>query len=337
MHIESVHLHGFGRLAGREFRFGPGLTVVHGPNEAGKSTLHAALSAALFGLVGGGRRKKDDTARIDRFRPWDGARYAATADVVAAGGRRLRLEWDFDRGRVAVLDAAAGADMTREYGGGDPDQLVRAVWGVERGVYLHLGHVAQAELARISDPSGVRHAIEAVVGQGAADSPAQLAVALLKEHRSHVVGLNSAATKPLARARAERDALAGAVAEAELQRDAVDELAAERDSAHAAAAAAARRVHALAEPSSPLSTGLVARRSTLDAKMNHADVVNVGERVGVKNEEIGEFATFNRALLVAAANGTRRVDGVGGVDGAGKGVQLRNKSSRVDGYRIDQG
>ena len=135
--------------------------------------------------------------------------------------------------------------MTREYGGGDPDQLVRAVGGVERGVSLHLGHVAQAELARISDPLGVRHAIEAVVGQGAADSPAQLAVALLKEHRSRVVGLNSAATKPLARARADRDALAHAVTEAELQRVAVDELAAERDSAHAAAAAAARRVHAL--------------------------------------------------------------------------------------------
>ena len=67
MHIESVHLHGFGRLAGREFRFGPGLTVVHGPNEAGKSTLHAALSAALFGLVGGGRRHR--ATRADRDPP----------------------------------------------------------------------------------------------------------------------------------------------------------------------------------------------------------------------------------------------------------------------------
>ena len=92
MHIESVHLHGFGRLAGREFRFGPGLTVVHGPNEAGKSTLHAALSAALL-RPRRRRPQEDDTARIDRFRPWDGARYAATADVVAASGRRLRLEW----------------------------------------------------------------------------------------------------------------------------------------------------------------------------------------------------------------------------------------------------
>ena len=219
--------------------------MVHGPNEAGKSTLHAALSAALFGLVGSGRRKRDDTARIERFRPWDGARYAATAEVVAAGGRRLRLEWDFDRARVAVVDAAAGTDVTRDYGGGDPDELVRAIWGVERGVYLHLGHVAQAELARISDPAGVRHAIEAVVGQGAADSPAQAAVAALKEQRARLVGLNSAATKPLARARAERDRLADAVAEAAAERAAVDELAAGRDSARAAVEAANRRVHAL--------------------------------------------------------------------------------------------
>ena len=219
--------------------------MVHGPNEAGKSTLHAALSAALFGLVGSGRRRRDDTARIERFRPWDGARYAATAEVVAAGGRRLRLEWDFDRARVAVVDAAAGSDVTRDYGGGDSDELVRALWGVERGVYLHLGHVAQAELARISDPAGVRHAIEAVVGQGAADSPAQAAVAALKEQRARLVGLNSAATKPLARARAERDRLADAVAVAAAERGAVDELASERDSARAAVEAADRRVHAL--------------------------------------------------------------------------------------------
>jgi DNA repair exonuclease SbcCD ATPase subunit len=245
VHVESVRLHGFGRLAAREFRFAPGLTVVHGPNEAGKSTLHAALSASLFGLTGGGRRKRDDTARIERFRPWGGDRYAATADVVADGGRRLRVEWDFDRARVAVVDAASGADVTREFGGGDADELVRSVWGVDRSVYLRLGHVEQAELARIADPSGVRHAIEAVAGQGAADSPAQLAVAALKEQRSRLVGLNAAATKPLARARAERDRLVDAVADAAARRAAVDELAADRDAARAVVEAAERRVRAL--------------------------------------------------------------------------------------------
>jgi recombinational DNA repair ATPase RecF len=270
VHVESVHLHGFGRLAGRQFRFGPGLTVVHGPNEAGKSTLHAALSAALFGLVGSGRRKRDDTARVERFRPWDGARFAATAEVVAAGGRRLRLEWDFDRGRVAVVDAAAGTDVTRDYGGGDPDELVRALWGVERGVYLHLGHVAQAELARISDPAGVRHAIEAVVGQGAADSPAQAAVAALKHQRACLVGLNSAATKPLARARAERDRLADAVADAAAEREAVDELASERDSARASAEAADRRVRALEHAGAHVRARELRRRIEWADEADHA-------------------------------------------------------------------
>ncbi len=260
MHVESVHLHGFGRLAERNFRFGQGLTIVHGPNEAGKSTLHTALSAALFGLVGSGRRKREDTARVERYRPWSGGRYAATADVVAGDGRRLRIEWDFDRGRVAVVDAASGSDVTREFGAGDVDALVQAVWGVDRGVYLRLGHVGQAELAHIGDPSGVRHAIEAVVGQGAADSPAQLAVAALKEQRSRLVGLNSAATKPLARARTERDRLEASVAAAIAARAAFDELAAERDSARVAVDAIERRVQALGDAAAHVRARELRRR-----------------------------------------------------------------------------
>ena len=270
MHVESVHLHGFGRLAERDFRFGPGLTIVHGPNEAGKSTLHTALSAALFGLVGSGRRKREDTARVERYRPWSGGRYAATADVVAGDGRRLRIEWDFDRGRVAVVDAASGSDITRDFGAGDVDALVQAVWGVDRGVYLRLGHVEQAELAHIGDPSGVRHAIEAVVGQGAADSPAQLAVAALKEQRSRLVGLNSAATKPLAKARADHARLAEAVAEAEAGRAAVNELAADRDSARAGAEAAERRVHALDDAAAHVRARELRRRIEWAAEAHRA-------------------------------------------------------------------
>jgi hypothetical protein len=191
-----------------------------------------------------------------------------------------------------VVDAAAGTDVTREYGGGDPDELVRALWGVERGVYLHLGHVAQAELARISDPAGVRHAIEAVVGQGAADSPAQTAVAALKEQRARLVGLNSAATKPLARARAERDRLAGAVADAAAERGAVDDLASERDTARAAAEAADRRVRALEHAAAHVRARELRRRiewadeaeravlaaaAVVDREAEHADFVPSSE------------------------------------------------------------
>ena len=99
MRIERLTVSGFGKLAGTALEPGPGLTVVHGPNESGKSTTHAALRASLFGLVAGGRRTRDESAAVERHRPWLESRYGAVLELADAGGRHLRLEWDFDRSR----------------------------------------------------------------------------------------------------------------------------------------------------------------------------------------------------------------------------------------------
>ena len=45
MRFESVTAHAFGPFVGRSLELAPGLNVIHGPNEAGKSSLHAALYA----------------------------------------------------------------------------------------------------------------------------------------------------------------------------------------------------------------------------------------------------------------------------------------------------
>ena len=108
MRAERLSFAGFGKLANRELRFGPGLTIVHGPNESGKSTTHAALRASLFGLTAGGRRTPSETAAIERFRPWADARYASTLELVAGDGRRFRLEWEFERSRFTLRDATTG-------------------------------------------------------------------------------------------------------------------------------------------------------------------------------------------------------------------------------------
>ena len=295
MRVDRLVVHGFGRVCGREFRFGSGLTVVHGPNETGKSTLHSALSAALFGLVGSGRRTKATTALIEQLRPWNGERYAVTAEIVAVDGRSLRLEWDLDRGRVAVVDAATGADLTAGYGGGDPDRQAEAVWGVGREVYLRLGHVAQAELGRIGDAGGVRHAVEAVVGQGAADASALAAVDILKEHRRRVVGLANAATKPLPRARAERDRLTEAVAVAEAAREDVERIAAERDTARGAGEAGAAAVEALEGARARLRAAELRRRLDWAAEAERAR-----REAAVVAERRSEHAKFEPCPAMAS-------------------------------------
>jgi len=246
MRVERLTVSGFGKLAGRRLEPGRGLTVVHGPNESGKSTSHAALRAALFGLVSGGRRTRDETAAIERHRPWSEARYGAVLELTDAAGRRLRLEWDFDRSRYALRDAATGADLTAEHGAGtDPRTLAKVLYGVDRDIYLRLGCVDQAELDRIGDPGSVRHAVEAALTQAGADASAATAVEALKGHRSRLVGLNRAGTKPLPAAEAEAASLRSQLERAAAERAEVERAAAGRDAARAEADAAAERVHTL--------------------------------------------------------------------------------------------
>jgi hypothetical protein len=63
----------------------PGLTIVHGPNEAGKTTIQRAIELALT------RKVTSNGADVDGLRPWDGRRRRPSDDR-----RRLR-----DRGRRA--------------------------------------------------------------------------------------------------------------------------------------------------------------------------------------------------------------------------------------------
>jgi DNA repair exonuclease SbcCD ATPase subunit len=226
----ALRVHGFGRLEAVEYRFGDGLTLVHGPNESGKSTLHAALAASLFGLVPGGRRTVTLQGIVERHRPWLGERYGSRLDLESVDGRRLRLDWDFARWTFSVVDAATGADLTSQYGAGtDADALCQALYGVSRDAYLRVGSVRQGELHALDDAAGVRQAIERVAGQGGGDGGASRAVELLAATRARLVGRNRARTNPLPVAEAEVARLEQELTAADDDRASVEAAAADRD------------------------------------------------------------------------------------------------------------
>src|SRR6185437_9544115 len=287
MRVERLTVTGFGKLAGSDLRPGPGLTIVHGPNESGKSTTHAALRASLFGLVAGGRRTREETAAIERNRPWLEARYGSVLELADAGGRRLRLEWDFDRSRYTLRDAATGADLTADHGAGaDPRTLARALYGVDRDIYLRLGCVHQSELDRIGEPGSVRHAVESALTQARADASAATAVEALRSHRSRLVGMNRARTNRLPAAEAEAEALRGELQSAARERTEVERAAAGRDAARAEADAAGERVHVLESVRDHLRAEELRRR--LDAAEGLAATVAVAtERLEIGTDAAG--------------------------------------------------
>ena len=50
MRFADLRLNGFGKLEKHHLSFAPGLNLVYGPNEAGKSTLQSALLTMLYGF-----------------------------------------------------------------------------------------------------------------------------------------------------------------------------------------------------------------------------------------------------------------------------------------------
>lgn len=113
MWIERLDIDGFGRLAG-PFVFGPGLTLVTGPNEAGKTTLQEALVRAMFGFTSKERRRYGGTAVKDNFDPWVHPSFGLVAVLRDVNGGSLRVEWEFDEHALTLRDEATGDDLSKQ-------------------------------------------------------------------------------------------------------------------------------------------------------------------------------------------------------------------------------
>ncbi|MBQ5952201.1 MAG: AAA family ATPase [Lachnospiraceae bacterium] len=113
MKLVSARIDGFGKLSGREVRFGDHVTILSGENEAGKSTVHAFLRCMLFGQ----ERKRGRAARSDdysRYLPWEDPSVYGGALVFEAGGRRYLLRRSFSTGEASLSDMEGGEHLSVE-------------------------------------------------------------------------------------------------------------------------------------------------------------------------------------------------------------------------------
>ncbi len=113
MRFLSLHVRGFGGLRPGEYRFGDRTLVVE-PNSTGKSTLAAALRAALYGLEGD-RRRQHGFTDLEAWEPWRGGAYGLTLLLQTRDGF-FTIERDFARagGQLTVRDTT-GADVTARF------------------------------------------------------------------------------------------------------------------------------------------------------------------------------------------------------------------------------
>lgn len=151
MKIEHLQVGGFGALTG-DFTFSPGLNIVCAPNEAGKTTLSAALMSLLYGIrtVVGKRRQATDDER--RYRPFSGGTFALGGGLALRGGLRLNIWRDFGADLCRVVDLASGKDISIDYSRApNGDILGQKLLGLTRTQYEKIAYIRQDEAARERD------------------------------------------------------------------------------------------------------------------------------------------------------------------------------------------
>lgn len=96
MRISHLILRDFGKFENFECDFSPGLNVIKGPNEAGKSTIVDALTAALF--------SKPETAdkHLNDIKRWGGEKGPTVEALVSVDGTPYKLTRDFQNGRSSL-------------------------------------------------------------------------------------------------------------------------------------------------------------------------------------------------------------------------------------------
>ncbi len=203
MQIESVTAVAFGPFKGVTLEFSPQLTVVCGPNEAGKSSWHAAIYASVCGM----RRARGQLAQDRDFarlrRPWSGEAWEVRAIVRLDNGRRVELRQDLsDLSRCSAIDADFGRDVAAEIlNEGTPDATR---WlGLDRRSFLAVACVRQAEIQKIMENAdSLQDELQRAAASAVRDSTAAEAISRLQDFQREQVGQdNRNSTKPLRRAK----------------------------------------------------------------------------------------------------------------------------------------
>lgn len=206
MRIRSITMRGYGRFADREIHFAPGLQIVMGPNERGKSTIRSFIADMIYG------QKVNDTQRVfeesnELRKPWDGnGHYGGSLVYELDDGRAFEVVRNFDRHheKIQVFDHTTGEEITGNFKRFRNRELDfgRQHLGLSKDVFLNTATISHVTLDELGDREAldeIREKLLALTDTGGGSGTVDCAMRLLSE-RVAAIGMSGATSKPLAQA-----------------------------------------------------------------------------------------------------------------------------------------
>ena len=154
----------FGKLEHATLELEPGLNILHAPNEWGKTTWCAFLSAMLYGLDTRAKSTKDRLADKERYQPWSGIPMSGRIDLNWQG-RDITIERK-TKGRTPLGDFRAyetesGLPVPELTAAGCGQMLL----GVEQSVFHRSGFIRLADLP-VTQDEALRRRLNELVTTG---------------------------------------------------------------------------------------------------------------------------------------------------------------------------
>jgi len=193
MRILSIHIEQFGMLENRDFTFSPGMNILEGQNESGKSTLQAFIKFIFYGMPA--RSAAEGIPDRTRYLNWNTGRAAGSMTVACERGeyrieRSLaRTQNGADSSRESVLESLQIIDLTT----GSPlprgTQPGDYFFGVPATVFDSTAFVRQLGAGGV-DGSGVSEALENLMTSASESSNTGRALTRLDSARKALLHKN---------------------------------------------------------------------------------------------------------------------------------------------------
>lgn len=156
----------FGKLDGQELKLQPGLNVISGANETGKSTWLAFLLAMLYGVDTRDRVRGERLPDKLKYQPWNGTPMSGTIEL-EKDGRSLSLERTSETapmGDFRAWDTETGSPLEELTG----KTCGQTLLGVEAAVYARSGYLRQQRIP-VSADAQLEKRLSGLVTSGSED------------------------------------------------------------------------------------------------------------------------------------------------------------------------
>ena len=169
----------FGKLEHETLTLEPGLNIVEAPNEWGKSTWCAFLTAMLYGVDTRAKSTRAALADKERYAPWSGSPMSGRMEI-EWNGRHITIE-RHTKGRIPMgefraYETESGLPVPELTGVNCGEILL----GVERSVFLRAGFIRLSDLP-VTQDEALRSRLNALVTTGDESGDAERLARGLKE------------------------------------------------------------------------------------------------------------------------------------------------------------